>query len=89
MNNENSGTLGRNQKKVNTNQPDFTGQISCTCTGCGQITPFWLSAWVKTAGAHAKNPGSKFFSLAATPKDEPSQPISSGAAENFDDDVPF
>ncbi len=32
---------------------------------------YWISGWVKEAGPQAKNPGSRFFSLAFQPKDAP------------------
>lgn len=91
-NNDNSGTLGRNQRKTKPTQPDFTGSLECTCVHCGASTPYWLSAWVKTAGAHANNPGSKFFSLAVNPKDAPpagSPAPSNNGNDDFDDDIPF
>lgn len=89
--NSNAGTLGRNQRKSKPTQPDFTGSLECTCVHCGASTPYWLSAWIKTAGAHAKNPGSKFFSLAVNPKDAPiaSSPSMADSDDDFDDDIPF
>jgi hypothetical protein len=89
----NSGTLGRNLRKTKPTQPEYTGSTDCLCTSCGAITQFWLSAWVKTAGPNANTPGSKFFSLALTPKDEPAEAPKMKASgepeDDFDDDIPF
>jgi hypothetical protein len=75
--NTNSGALFRNDNKNQPNHPDHKGSVDVKCPHCEELSPFWLSAWIKTAGERAKTPGSKFFSLALTPK-EPS-----------DDDIPF
>jgi len=81
--NDNSGALFKNRNKTQKNQPDYRG--SATING----QEFWVSAWVKEAGPKSNNPGSKFFSMAYTPKDEsfPEPPLVGD--KKFDDDIPF
>lgn len=55
---DNSGTLSRNDRKTTPNQPDHKGSIMI------EGKDYWLSAWVK------EGPNGRFFSLAATPKDQ-------------------
>lgn len=84
--NTNTGTLNRNDRKEKETHADYRGQINI-----GGVE-YWLDGWIKTAGANAKAPGSKFLSLRAKPKDaaaaaprQQSQP----AKPDFDDDIPF
>jgi hypothetical protein len=56
--NEKTGALFRNARKTQDKQPDHNG--NCTIEG----VEYWISAWVK----ESKKDGSKFFSLAFTPK---------------------
>lgn len=74
---DNSGTLGRNERKQKDSHPDHTGQALID----GKA--YWISAWVKDGQR------GKFFSLSFKPKEdrraEPSAPPSDG----FDDDIPF
>ena len=84
--NTNSGTLFKNEYKTKETQPTHKGSIEPKCPHCGEVSPFWLSAWVKTA---AKS-GKKFFSLSLTAKDDvKQQPVSTPVEEDFDDDIPF
>lgn len=55
---DNSGTLSRNERKTSPNQPDHKGSITI------EGREYWLSAWIK------EGPKGRFFSLAATPKDQ-------------------
>lgn len=89
--NTNSGALFRNDNKQQPNHPDHRGQQTVQCPHCGEKSDFWLSAWIKTAGPQAKNPGSKFFSLALTPKDDQQQSNSSdsGGNKGYNEDIPF
>lgn len=77
-----SGALFRNDRRTQDNHPNHTG----TCMIDGK--EYRVSAWVKTSGA-----GNKFFSMAFTPKDPPTeggQAASPPATyEDFDDDIPF
>jgi hypothetical protein len=81
---DNSGTLGRNERKSKDTHPTHTGQ--CTVDG----KRFWISAWVKDG-----RDGSKFFSLAFKPMEQrggnppPRDPPPAPAAPEFDDDIPF
>jgi hypothetical protein len=89
--NTNSGVLYKNDRKEKQNQPDYKGSVESQCDHCGKNTMFWLSAWLKTAGHAARNPGSKFFSLALTGKDDEQAPppsTSDSKDEEFDD-IPF
>lgn len=76
--NTNKGVLFRNDRKESDKHPDYTGSIDVN----GE--EFWLSGWIKVAGPQAKNPGSKFLSVAVTKKD--SVPAMN---TNYDDDIPF
>lgn len=77
---DNSGTLGRNDRKTQPNHPDHKGK--CMVDG----VEYWVSAWIKAG------PTGKFFSLSFTPKDAPpaAQPASRGVQSSIsDDDIPF
>lgn len=77
---DNSGTLGKNQRREKDSHPTHSGQ--CVIDG----KPFWISAWVKDG-----RDGSKFFSLAFKPKEAKQRvpdPDPNNGAE-FDDDIPF
>ena len=91
--NTNSGTLFKNDRKTTNNQPDHKGSMEVKCQHCSKNSFFWLSAWIKTAGQAAKNPGSRFFSLALTDKEDQTQPESkpkeTSHGEFADDDIPF
>jgi hypothetical protein len=79
---DNSGTLGRNERKEKASQPTHTGQ--CLIDG----KPYWISAWVKDG-----REGSKFFSLAFNLKTEKrpdgDRPRPTSPAQDFDDEIPF
>lgn len=83
MTRENSGSMRRNERKENANQPDFRG--SCRIEG----HDYWISGWVK------EYDGQKFFSLAFKMKDgtqerpESPTPVRSEPARILDDEVPF
>jgi hypothetical protein len=80
---DNSGTLGKNQRREKDSHPTHTGQ--CTVDG----KRFWISAWVKDG-----RDGSKFFSLAFKPMEQrqekapPRQPDPPPPSD-FDDEIPF
>ena len=80
--NNNSGVLFKNDKSGNDRAPDYKGS--------GEIDgeQYWISGWVKVAGPMAKNPGSKFLSLAFQLKEQAAKPPSSSGGP-FDDDIPF
>lgn len=73
---DNSGTLGRNDKKVESKHPDHKGQATI-----GGVD-YWISAWIK------EGPTGKFFSLGFTPKDArpSSAPVSNGERKGVEDD---
>lgn len=79
----NTGTLFKNKNIKHDRSPGYTGRVNV------EGTWYWLSAWVKTAGPNAKNPGEKFFSLSLTEMDD--QPVSqtNNNSGGFDDDIPF
>jgi uncharacterized protein (DUF736 family) len=78
--NTNSGALFRNDRKESDKHPDYRGELNV-----GGVE-YWVSAWLKTSGK-----GTKFMSLAVTPKDEkPSKPAKQAEKRLDDDqDVPF
>lgn len=79
---DNSGTLGRNDKKTQDKHPDHRG--SAIVDG----VEYWLSAWIKTGPNN-----SKFFSLAFTPKDESARrsntPAPARTVDDLPDEIPF
>lgn len=86
------GSLFKNQKKVSSSHPDYTG--SAEIDG----KEYWISGWIKESGITSKNPGTKFFSIAFKAKEEDktaehkaSHPSNQKILANidFDDDVPF
>ncbi len=85
----NTGTLGRAKEKPKSEKhPSYTGSININGV------EYWLSAWVKTAGPTAREPGSQFFSLSVKPKDVPKGTELTEAnwdKIDFDDDkaIPF
>ena len=95
--NTNSGVLFRNEEKTSpaSKWPDHKGQAEICCPHCNRNSEHWLSAWIKTAGQNARNPGSKFFSLAFTWKDQQgpktgkSEQQKQGDPEEGFDDIPF
>lgn len=79
----NSGSLFKNDRKQNENQPDYTGSWTDS-----NGVEHWLSCWLK----ESPKTGKKFMSLSATPK-EPMQAVAQQAPQaapmDFDNDVPF
>lgn len=79
---DNSGTLGKNQRKEKDSHPSHTGQ--CVIDG----KSYWISAWVKDG-----REGSKFFSLAFKVKDARQAEKPKAATVNTDadlnDDIPW
>lgn len=82
----NRGALFRNDNKKSEKHPDHTGSLKVKCPCCGEVSPFWLSAWIRVSKA-----GSKYFSLSVSPKEasnlKPAGNKSMG--ETIDDDIPF
>ena len=79
--NTNKGLLGKNTQKTKETHPEYKGYINV------EGKEYWLSGWVKTNNKD----GSKFFSLAVTPKDrDVSQPTRrEPTPTHMDDDIPF
>lgn len=92
----NSGTLWRNDRKVEERDRDHKGDGRLDCPHCGARIELWLSAWNKTART-----GAQFLSLSFRPKDPSAAPLpreepkatTSKPAEVHDgeeeDDIPF
>jgi hypothetical protein len=80
--NSNSGVLFKNDRKEKSTHPDYKGTASID----GQ--EYWLSAWIKTAGPQARNPGQKFLSLAFDVKETPRPPVNNPSVGD-EDDIPF
>ena len=79
--NTNRGILGRNDRKVEDNHPDFTGNLNV------DGRDYWLNGWVK----ERKDGSGKFFSLSVKPKDAQPAQQRAPAKAPFDDgsDIPF
>lgn len=77
---DNSGTLGKNQRREKDTHPEYNGK--CVIDG----REYWISAWVKDGQ------NGKFFSLAFKPKEqqqERRQSAPPAAEDPFSDDIPF
>jgi hypothetical protein len=81
--NTDSGALFKNDRKTDPKQPDYTGSLNV------DGTDYWLSGWIKTAGPMARNAGSKFLSVAVTPKEVTANGGGNRAPVDYDDDIPF
>lgn len=82
----NSGAVFKNDRKEKDTHPDYKGSVMI-----GGVE-YWASGWIKTAGSSARNPGSKFLSLAFEPKSGGggnAAPARSKAVDLDDDDIPF
>jgi hypothetical protein len=81
---DNSGTLGKNERREKDTHPTHAGQ--CTVDG----KRYWISAWVKEG-----RDGNRFFSLAFKPMEQRGgtsrpPPLSPPPAPaDFNDDIPF
>ena len=81
--NTNKGALFKNDRKESPSHPDYKGTIDV------EGTEYWASGWIKTAGPHARNPGSKFLSVSLTAKDGRPEPRQPQRSTLDDDDIPF
>ena len=81
--NTNRGILGRNDKRENDKQPEFTGNINI------EGVEYWLNGWVK----ERKDGSGKFFSLSVKAKEQKAGNFSAkpkkDLAEQLDDNIPF
>lgn len=86
--NTNRGVLFKNDRKTNSQHPDYKGSIDVNGTS------YWLSAWIK------EGQKGKFMSLSIQPKEEQKpapqksapkkpDPISTGRYSEMDDEIPF
>lgn len=79
--NDNSGSLFKNDRKTESNHPDYTGTAKI-----GGVE-FWMSAWLKEA-----NSGKKFMSFSFKPKllkDQVSKEPKKSLDHDLDDEIPF
>ena len=81
--NTNKGALFKNDRKESPSHPDYKGTIDV------EGTEYWASGWIKAAGPHARNPGSKFLSVSLTAKDGRPEPRQPQRSTLDDDDIPF
>lgn len=77
------GVMFKNVKRKSETDRHYNG----TCEIEGK--EYWVSGWINIAGPRAKNPGSKFLSLAFTPMDSIQQRVAPDEELEFDDDIPF
>ena len=78
--NTNKGILGRNDRKTQDTQPDFSGSINI------EGRDYWLSGWVK----ERKDGSGRFFSLSVKPKDGANAPAAPSQNNvDLDSDIPF
>ena len=76
-----SGSIFKNQRKDQPNQPDYRGD--CLING----VPMWVSGWIKETRA-----GDKFLSLAFSPKDGGfggQKPVATPSFDDMNGDLPF
>lgn len=83
--NNNRGSIWKNEKKETENHPDFTG--SAIING----VDMWVSAWKRKEGAKDKSPA---LSFTFKPKDDAqSKPTNKSepakSFDDFEDDIPF
>jgi uncharacterized protein (DUF736 family) len=78
--NNNRGSLFKNDRKDDAKFPDYKGSINV------DGTDYWLSAWIKIS-----KDGNKFMSLSVKNKnaDASLQPKKKVKQEEFDDSMPF
>jgi uncharacterized protein (DUF736 family) len=78
--NNNRGSLFKNDRKDDAKYPDYKGSINV------DGTDYWLSAWIKVS-----KDGNKFMSLSVKNKnaDASLQPKKKVKQEEFDDSMPF
>jgi hypothetical protein len=76
---DNSGIIGKNERKQKDNHPDIQGQA--TIDGA----EFWISGWKK------EKDGKGFYSLAFKPKEVKPELTDDykNAPRDLDDDIPF
>jgi hypothetical protein len=73
-----SGALFKNDRKEQTQHPDYTGNIKV------EGVEFQLSAWLKKTKA-----GRTYMSLSAMPKQPPGRPVKADVAEDLNDEIGF
>lgn len=92
--NNNRGSIWKNEKKDKDTHPDFTGSLNV------DGVEYWVSAWKRKDGASPKAPA---LSFSIKPKDEQQRqvpasqraapkrpdPISSGRNDDMSDEIPF
>ena len=84
--NNNRGSIWRNEKKETDTHPDFTG--SATING----VDMWVSAWKRKPDAKEKSPALSFTFKAKDEVKKQNNPIAdkqSGNFDDFDNDIPF
>lgn len=80
---DNSGALFKNDSKTDEKHPDYRGDVMI------DGKEYWVSAWVKTAGPAARNPGSKFLSMSFTSREPLKGSTPTRFETDFDNDIPF
>ena len=81
--NNNRGSIWKNDKKTTDTHPDFTGTLNV------DGTDYWVSAWKRKADA---SPNAPALSFSIKPKDlEASKPalVAAGVVAPLDNDIPW
>jgi len=76
----NRGSIWKNDKKEKDTHPDFTGSLNV------DGVEYWVSAWKRKEGAHAKAPALS-FSIKVKEEKGVDAPKKAAKQTNYDDDM--
>lgn len=78
MNNDNKGSLFKNDRKEKDTHPDYTGNITV------EGKEYWINAWLNEAKS-----GVKYLGLSVNPKEAKKEQQSSNNQPAIDDEIIF
>jgi hypothetical protein len=81
--NNNRGSIWRNEKKETDTHPDFTGSLNV------DGVEYWVSAWKRKPDASAKAPALSFTVKAKDAPQRQAPPEPKGDFDDFESDIPF
>jgi hypothetical protein len=81
--NNNRGSIWKNDKKETDNHPDFTGSLNV------EGVEFWVSAWKRKEGANEKAPALSFTVKLKESNANASPKKGKAPAPDYDDDIPY